>query len=454
MISVCGILGAFNIDSEVVVDTLKSLEMRGRDGIGVYYKNKNLYGVSRSVNTEIVASIVSNKEFLIANTRAVPTTEYMTGAGFDLKNQQPFENNRFVVVHNGIISNDMELRDEYDIVTESTVDTSIIPALFSKLGVVEALKKLKGSFSILCYDKQENKFYAGKNFTPLHYKITDNSFLFVSSQEMTSEKVENQKPYSCFEIDMNTMNVTSHSLLPELNKRVLVICSGGIDSTTTAYLYKYLGYEVGLIHFKYGQAAQEAELFAVKNIAKDLGAKLFVYDANSIFSLFKQDSKLLYQKEANPDEQMLDAESTNSYVPNRNAILAMVSAGIAEREHYNTLAYGGQQMDSVYPDNNPDFVSSVDNLLKYSLNWNTNVHFAAPLIHLIKHEIVALGKKIGVNYDYTCSCYYPTVENNKIVHCHKCGCCQFRDAAFEMVEKKEFVEDTDEYINKYVLPFI
>jgi len=121
--------------------------------------------------------------------------------------------------------------------------------------------------------------------------------------------------------------------------------------------------------------------------------------------------------------------------------------------------------NSVYPDNNNTFVNGVDNLLKYSLNWNTNVKFTAPLINLIKHEIVELGMKIGVPYEDVCSCYYPKIVNDKIVPCKECGCCQFRHYAFKMIhvmdvqfEDEEFcdkdyskIENVDEFIKDYVM---
>jgi 7-cyano-7-deazaguanine synthase in queuosine biosynthesis len=88
------------------------------------------------------------------------------------------------------------------------------------------------------------------------------------------------------------------------------------------------------------------------------------------------------------------------------------------------------------------------------LNWYTNVKFTAPLIHLIKHEIVELGQKIGVPYDYICSCYYPKVKDGKIIHCKKCGCCQFKYAAFKMVQERQIITDTNDFINKFVRRYV
>lgn len=452
----CGILFTYNIEQEKVEEMIRKLSLRGRDGVGVYIHNFNESGIGKSLsNPKTFEKFeLENVKLCLANSRAIPTTEVESGAGSDISNQQPFEDDRYVLVFNGIISNDKELIKEYDLHPVAKVDTAILPLLFSKLGVVEGMKKLKGSFAILCWDKFDEKLYAGKNFMPLQYYMEGKKICFISLKEMCGLETKEMEPYCCYEINTLTFQITKHSLYPkERNKKVLCICSSGIDSTTTAYLYKHLGYEVTLLHFNYGQAAEKVEDFAVRNIAKDLGCELIVYNAKDIFSHFKKVSILLQQKKADKSKQMLDAESTLSYVPNRNAIFAMIGAGIAEMRGCNTLTYGGQQMDSVYPDNNPTFTSAIDTSLKYSLNWGVNIKFTAPLIHLIKHEIVSLGKKLGVKYELCCSCYYPSIKDNKVVHCGECGCCSFRNTSFKMCEEKDYVGEKEEFINKYVLAY-
>jgi len=454
----CGIIASWNFDKKIVSEITKKLSIRGRDGYGYFAMYKETEEIDKKmINPEKFVGLKQNPIIYLANSRAVPTTEYETGAGFELRNQQPFENERYVVVHNGIIANDKELIQNFDLEPSANVDSSILPELFLRVGVVTGLKLIKGSFAILCWDKIDEKLYAAKNFMPLQYQIKGEQCLFVSLSEMIPSNIVTRElpPYTCIEIDTRNIKVNSYSLWPRKeNKRVMVICSGGIDSVTTAYLYKYLGYDVTLIHFLYGQAAEEVEKYAVENISKDLGCELVIYDAKKVFEPYKDVSLLLHQKKADKSVRMLDAESTLSYVPNRNATFAMIAAGIAEMLKCDTIAFGGQQMDSVYPDNNPTFMYAVDELLKYSLNWGTNIKFTAPLIHLIKHEIVALGKRIGVDYDKVCSCYYPKLVDGKIVHCLECGCCQFRTAALKIVQERQIIDDVDDFINKYVKEYI
>lgn len=465
----CGILLSLNLDIGNIDKIIRKLSLRGRDGYGYYLYRKDGLSISKkSIENVENCDITHFTEpiICIANSRAIPTTEYEIGAGLDVTNQQPFSDDkkRFIVVHNGIISNDKELKMKYDLNPSSKVDSAILPLLFEKLGVVESLQELKGSFAILCFDTKLKKIYAAKNFMPLGVAQIGSGLVFASMEEMLADalvedgdmqafmEIDN---YSCIEIDIETGTAEPYSLYPkERNRRVLVICSSGIDSTTTAFLYKHLGYEVGLIHFKYGQAAEKVEYECVQRISKKLNAELIVVEAKDIFKAFKEDSLLLKQTKADKKKQMLDSESTLSYVPNRNAIMAMYSAAFAEKNNYDTLSFGGQQMDSVYPDNNPGFVLGVDSLLQYSLNWGTNIRFSAPLIHLIKHEIVELGQKLGIDYDeYTCSCYYPKLIKDKVISCHDCGCCQFRDKALEMVKERKVITNLNQFIDKYISPF-
>lgn len=447
----CGIIGFFSKDENSFIQPsiLSKLTIRGEDGLGCCFfseKDGELKTIRQTSSTTYISDIVSfvtNErayKMLVGNSRAIPTTEMQQGASFDVENQQPFMNEDWIVVHNGGISNDLDLRKKYKIQTTSKVDSSILPGLFSKVGIIDGLRLINGSYAICAYERKKNVFWFGSNFMPLVYGKVGTDIYVTSLREMLPNFVENVincPPYTLFRYDGNKLE--SFSLYrEEPNKKVLVICSGGIDSVTTAYLYKHYGYEVSLLHFDYGHAAQEAESWSVKKIAKHLGARLIVYDATPIFKGFKKHSLLLSQKKPDSSKQLLDAESTLSYVPNRNMIFASIAAGIAEVNGISKVALGAQQMDGIaYPDNNVPFIESIDTSFKYALNWYKNISFRAPLIHLIKHEIISLGLSLGVPYEYVCSCYYPKIKNNKLYACGECGCCQFRLLAFKMLGVKD-----------------
>src|SRR5262245_420917 len=52
------------------------------------------------------------------------------------------------------------------------------------------------------------------------------------------------------------------------SKNVLVLLSGGIDSTACINFYKELSFRVRCLHIDYGQLARRKELSAVKRVCK------------------------------------------------------------------------------------------------------------------------------------------------------------------------------------------
>ena len=210
----CGILGSYNMDN--MGDIIQNLSLRGRDGFGYYSRTGN----------DIIKSIDNIEDFNesldsglhIFNSRALPTTEWETGAGHSIENQQPFDNEQYVIVHNGIISNDKELIEKYNLKVPSKVDSAILPELFKTIGVIEGMKKLRGSYAILCFDKINNKLFVGKNFMPLRMLIEDDKFLFASIKQMVPNlDTKDVPPYTCFEINMSNGKsevIKEHSLYP------------------------------------------------------------------------------------------------------------------------------------------------------------------------------------------------------------------------------------------------
>lgn len=507
----CGIAGFLACSYKTKMEILRNLELRGRDGFGFWTININGKDLVQKTTLPVrnylrVPDDQVRNYPLLANTRAVPSTEFHIGAGRNVKHQQPFISERYALVFNGLIANDRDLIKKYNLQVTDSVDTAMLIPLFEKVGVVEGMKQLEGAFAIILYDKVQKLIYCARNFMPLHYYATfsnkeyERDFVVASLKEMFPAELQGSvrevPPYTCLVWKQHAASEadpigTEYSLYKKpQNKKAMIIFSGGMDSVVTAYIYKYLGYDLQLVHFNYGQAAQEVENAVAYKIAKDLQANLKVFNIKELFGAYKDVSKLLYQKEANVDEQSRDAESTLSYVPNRNATLAMFVAGLAEMKNCDTVAFGAQQMDAVYADNTPDFVQKIDQALKVSLNWNTNIKFAAPLVHLMKHEIIQLAIDLEVPLKYVTSCYYPKLvedpsddcyichndasvrmicsraHNRRVQVCEKCGPCQVRDATFKMLgvndpqkggeggQGRRDTQQRNDFINSFVKPFI
>jgi 7-cyano-7-deazaguanine synthase len=113
----------------------------------------------------------------------------------------------------------------------------------------------------------------------------------------------------------------------------------------------------------------------------------------------------------------------------------MLAASIAEQEGFTYISQGLNLIDSVYPDNQLTYLTKVNELMPYALNWNSNVQFKAPLVHLTKREILSIALYLGVPLQHSWSCY-----RGKKKRCGDCGPDRFRMYAFQHIGFKDMVE--------------
>ena len=88
------------------------------------------------------------------------------------ENNHPFETDKFIVVHNGMISNDEELKANngltYTVETDSYIVSALLEHIHSEgINVVESIRKvaetLSGTYSIMVYYKPEKRLFYFKN---------------------------------------------------------------------------------------------------------------------------------------------------------------------------------------------------------------------------------------------------------------------------------------------------
>ena len=215
----------------------------------------------------------------------------------------------------------------------------------------------------------------------------------------------------------------------EKKTKVGILYSGGLDSLVTAWLYYITGkYEPVLIHFNYGQYANNIEYQYTKKFAEKYQFDLITLDITNVFSIFKEHSILLRRDiDINTIEGDNESESDYNYVPMRNLILLSYAAGICEINDIHILSYGANLTEAGnYPDNSIRFFRNLDKVFKVSGKQNYRLKLRVPLINLTKTEIIALAIYHNAPLDLSISCYYPD-ENGK--PCNKCGSCILRNNA-------------------------
>lgn len=218
------------------------------------------------------------------------------------------------------------------------------------------------------------------------------------------------------------------------SSRALVLCSGGVDSTTLlAEVTKRLGaHNTYALSIAYGQR-HEKEVAAAREIAQYYGVDQRFLDLAEIFK-DSTCSLLAHSDIEVPEESYAEQlEKTNgqpvsTYVPFRNGLFLSSAAAIALSLDCDVLYYGAHHDDwagNAYPDCSKEFVSAMNAAIVEGSGHQ--LHVEAPFLEWSKSDIVALGLELGVPYELTWSCY----EGGK-TPCGVCATCIDRARAFEV----------------------
>lgn len=178
----CGIVGYTGSQeaAPILLEGLKKLEYRGYDSAGIAILNDNLIAVSKVTGriANLCEKTADGKN--CPGTVGIGHTRWATHGAPTDTNAHPHMSNdgKFAVVHNGIIENYMNLREElvqkgYHF--ESQTDTEVIVHLIEmyytgdlKKAVIKTSARLQGSYAlgVVCTDEPE-KVYVAREASPL-----------------------------------------------------------------------------------------------------------------------------------------------------------------------------------------------------------------------------------------------------------------------------------------------
>lgn len=204
--------------------------------------------------------------------------------------------------------------------------------------------------------------------------------------------------------------------------KVVVLCSGGMDSVTALYWAARTHAVVAAVSFDYGSKHNHREIpFAAEHAAK-LGVRHEVIPLQFMDTLFA--SALLSSGGDIPEGHYEAENMKQTVVPFRNAIMLSIAAGFAESIEAQGLviaAHGGDH--AIYPDCREDFMRAMGDAMR--LGTYAEVQLLRPFIGHTKGQIAAEGARLGVDFARTWSCY-----KGGAIHCGKCGTCVERREAF------------------------
>jgi len=216
------------------------------------------------------------------------------------------------------------------------------------------------------------------------------------------------------------------------------LLSGGLDSATVLAGAVASGFRCHALSVAYGQR-HVVELAAAARVAAALGAvehRVMSVDLAGIGGSALTDLTL-----AVPEAPTAGIPIT--YVPARNTLFLSLALGWAEVLGAQDLFVGVNAVDySGYPDCRPEFIAAFERLARLATKAGVDgaemtVH--APLIQMSKSDIVREGRRLGVDFAMTVSCYQADAEGRA---CGRCDSCRIRAAGFH----EAGVPDTTRYV--------
>ena len=202
MCGIVGVVGNTNA-TDILIQGLEKLEYRGYDSAGVFLASE---GKSQLVKAVGRIAELSSKAEGVEGTAGIGHTRWATHGKPTEDNAHPHrsETGRFVLVHNGVIENYLEIKEEYlaGHHFKGLTDTEIAAHLIGKfaeedgLSTLEAFKKalhiIRGAYAFALMDAEDpSTIYVAKNKSPLLIGLGD-GYNMVCSDAMAMIRETNQ----------------------------------------------------------------------------------------------------------------------------------------------------------------------------------------------------------------------------------------------------------------------
>lgn len=219
--------------------------------------------------------------------------------------------------------------------------------------------------------------------------------------------------------------------MSQSKKNALMVLSGGMDSVTM--LHEYASEIEFAVNFNYGSNHNMRELECARYHCKLLGIESVEIDLEFIARFFH--SSLLEGPDAVPEGDYDFDNMKSTVVPFRNGIMLAAAAGLAESHGLSYVMIANHAGDhALYPDCRKGFIDAMSKAIKEGTYEGITIK--APYTLLSKSDIAMRGKRLGIDYSTTYSCY-----RGQEKHCGRCGTCLERRQAL----RDAGIVDTTEY---------
>ncbi len=227
--------------------------------------------------------------------------------------------------------------------------------------------------------------------------------------------------------------------MKNINKKSIILLSGGLDSATTAAIAKVEEYDLYALTFHYGQR-HSVEVKAAKRIAKAAGViehRIIDIDLGSFGGSALTDKQKAVPK--NRKELWQGSDIPITYVPARNTIFLSFALAWAEVLGCFDIFIGVNSNDySGYPDCRKEFIDAFEKMANLAtaaaIEGKGKFKIHTPIINMTKSQIIVTGTRLDVDFSLTHSCYDPDSKGRA---CGKCDSCRLRLKGFSEAGLKD-----------------
>lgn len=207
-------------------------------------------------------------------------------------------------------------------------------------------------------------------------------------------------------------------------KKVLVLHSGGLDSTVCLYEAVAAGYDIVSLGVDYGQRHVIELYFAQRQCAAKAVRREIVE-----VSWTKPERRLPLDR--NVDE--IRKTQSAAFLPGRNLLFLVLASAHAAGIGADEIWIGINSVDfSGYPDCTPAFLEAFSAVHKIGVGTGA---IRAPLLEKSKPQIAMRAKELGLSRYDTWSCYRPQTVSGAVVPCERCDACRLHAYAWDQIEQ-------------------
>lgn len=212
-------------------------------------------------------------------------------------------------------------------------------------------------------------------------------------------------------------------------KKIVLLFSGGPDSTTALWHYLKQGMDVHCLTFS--TAERSNEVAVAKEIARELGVKHVIVDMTAINPVFSDVYQMQLAAGGDAGDCLEGVMPPAKPAPLSVEIMHMIAAMYAISHHISDVVWA-IHADEIRNQKKTDrYIEFLEQLI--SVNTGATVNLEMPFRHFTKVRVMELGEELNAPLNITWSCAAKDTETP----CGHCAQCQRRiNAEKELASRK------------------